>query len=72
MAMIGSLKETTTLRRPKTINLSAYLPFLDWLVHYRRDNLVGDLMAGLIVAIMLVPQGMAYAMPSPFFSQKGV
>jgi SulP family sulfate permease len=44
------------------MNLSTYLPFLDWLVHYRRNNLVGDLMAGLIVAIMLVPQGMAYAM----------
>ena len=61
MATIGSLKDTT-LRKPKITNLSVYLPFLDWLVHYRRDNLVGDLMAGLIVAIMLVPQGMAYAM----------
>ncbi|MEZ4717597.1 MAG: solute carrier family 26 protein [Caldilineaceae bacterium] len=42
--------------------LQRYLPFLDWLVHYRRSDLPGDLMAGLIVAIMLVPQGMAYAM----------
>ena len=42
--------------------LQHYLPFLDWLVHYRRSDLPGDLMAGLIVAIMLVPQGMAYAM----------
>jgi SulP family sulfate permease len=39
-----------------------YLPFLDWLVHYRRQDLVGDLLGGVIVAIMLVPQGMAYAM----------
>ncbi len=62
MATIGSLKGTTTFRKAKSVNLPTYLPFLDWLVHYRRENLVGDLMAGLIVAIMLVPQGMAYAM----------
>ena len=42
--------------------ITDYLPFLDWLVHYRRQDLVGDLMGGVIVAIMLVPQGMAYAM----------
>ena len=36
--------------------ITHYLPFLDWLVHYRRQNLVGDLLAGTIVAIMLVPQ----------------
>lgn len=42
--------------------LRRYLPFLDWLVRYDRANLVGDLMAGLVVAIMLVPQAMAYAM----------
>lgn len=39
-----------------------YLPFLDWLVHYRSADLAGDLLAGVIVAVMLVPQGMAYAM----------
>jgi hypothetical protein len=42
--------------------ITHYLPFLDWLVHYRREDLVGDLLGGVIVAIMLVPQGMAYAM----------
>jgi SulP family sulfate permease len=39
-----------------------YLPFLGWLMHYNRADLPGDLLAGVIVAIMLVPQGMAYAM----------
>ena len=34
----------------------------DWLRSYPRDALRGDLSAGLIVAVMLVPQGMAYAM----------
>ena len=42
--------------------ITHYLPFLDWLVNYRRQDLVGDLLGGGIVAIMLVPQGMAYAM----------
>ncbi len=46
----------------KRANLTHYLPFLEWLINYRRENFVGDLMAGVIVAIMLVPQGMAYAL----------
>ncbi|HMW54767.1 MAG TPA: SulP family inorganic anion transporter [Accumulibacter sp.] len=36
------------------------MPF--WLKHYRRELLAGDLAAGVIVALMLIPQGMAYAM----------
>lgn len=43
-------------------NLSRYLPFTDWLLHYRRENLVGDIIAGVVVAVMLIPQSMAYAM----------
>jgi len=37
-------------------------PAWDWLRHYRRNDLAGDLSAGAVVAVMLVPQGMAYAM----------
>lgn len=33
-----------------------------WLQSYRRDALAGDLVAGLIVTVMLVPQSLAYAM----------
>jgi len=33
-----------------------------WLRHYRRADLGADLLAGLTVAVMLVPQGMAYAL----------
>lgn len=43
-------------------HLSRYLPFLEWFLEYRSQHLIGDLMAGIIVAIMLVPQGMAYAL----------
>jgi len=42
--------------------LSRYVPILNWLPNYRREDLSGDLTAGAIVAVMLVPQGMAYAM----------
>ncbi|MHC4839703.1 MAG: SulP family inorganic anion transporter [Planctomycetota bacterium] len=46
----------------KTPWLARLLPFTNWLFHYDRKNFVGDLTAGIVVAIMLVPQGMAYAM----------
>ena len=35
---------------------------LHWLKHYRRALLPGDISAGLVVAMMMIPQGMAYAM----------
>lgn len=38
------------------------LPAADWISNYQKEDLRGDLSAGLIVAIMLIPQGMAYAM----------
>lgn len=42
--------------------LRKFIPAIDWLVNYKRKDLTGDLSAGFIVAIMLIPQGMAYAM----------
>jgi len=42
--------------------LTQLIPILDWGKGYQRDDLPSDLMAGLITAIMLVPQSMAYAM----------
>lgn len=44
------------------LRLQRFLPILDWLPGYNRQQLAGDGIAGLIVAIMLVPQGMAYAL----------
>ena len=37
------------------------LPFLEWLPGYRAPHLKADLFAGLTVALVLVPQSMAYA-----------
>jgi len=38
------------------------IPAIEWVRDYRSDLFKGDLSAGLIVSILLVPQGMAYAM----------
>lgn len=42
--------------------LERVVPAIGWLRTYRRSDLAGDLSAGVTVAVMLVPQGMAYAM----------
>ncbi|MEZ0481772.1 SulP family inorganic anion transporter [Planococcus sp. SSTMD024] len=42
--------------------LKKWIPALEWLGSYKKSDLSGDVNAGLIVAIMLIPQGMAYAM----------
>jgi len=39
-----------------------FIPILQWLPNYEKAHLSGDLSAGLTVGIMLIPQGMAYAM----------
>ncbi len=52
--------------------VSQYFPILSWLPAYRREDLVSDLLAGAIVAIMLVPQGMAYALLAGLPPQAGL
>ncbi len=42
--------------------LHRFIPATEWLPAYKRDNIRGDLSAGLTTAVMLIPQGMAYAM----------
>jgi sulfate permease, SulP family len=43
-------------------SLSRLFPPLQWARAYGRDDLRGDLQGGLTTAVMLIPQGMAYAM----------
>ncbi|MEN9230244.1 MAG: sulfate permease, partial [Thermostichus sp. DG02_5_bins_236] len=43
-----------------------------WLLHYQRENWPGDVIAGVIVAIMLVPQSMAYALLAGLPPQTGL
>ena len=42
--------------------MKKYFPILDWTKNYKKDWFKQDLNAGLTVGIMLIPQGMAYAM----------
>ncbi len=71
MAVLNPSEGSATVRQNHG-GLKRYLPFLDWLVHYRRSDLTGDMMAGVIVAIMLVPQGMAYALLAGLPPQTGL
>ncbi|RUA17973.1 MAG: sodium-independent anion transporter, partial [Flavobacteriia bacterium] len=42
--------------------IKRFFPFLSWMATYNKALLRGDIAAGITVGIMLVPQGMAYAM----------
>ncbi|HRK19329.1 MAG TPA: sulfate permease [Hyphomicrobiaceae bacterium] len=63
-AVLGRLQAIPALKRN--------LPILTWLGNYRRADFAGDLTAGIIVAIMLVPQSMAYAMLAGMPPQSGL
>lgn len=42
--------------------LKRYLPILEWLPGYDRHTLAGDVTAGLVVTLMIIPQALAYAL----------
>lgn len=44
------------------MNWKQYIPIAGWLPTYGKNELRGDLSAGLTVGVMLIPQGMAYSM----------
>lgn len=44
------------------MSLKQFIPALEWLPKYNNQQLKGDVVAGLTVGVMLIPQGMAYAM----------
>ncbi|HET8864316.1 MAG TPA: solute carrier family 26 protein [Gracilimonas sp.] len=43
-------------------SITKFIPILDWVRSYSGEDAKGDLNAGITVGIMLIPQGMAYAM----------
>ncbi len=45
-----------------TMQISNFIPAFGWVKNYHREWLKGDISAGLTVGVMLIPQGMAYAM----------
>ncbi|WP_067986417.1 SulP family inorganic anion transporter [Neptuniibacter pectenicola] len=52
--------------------LAEVFPLLGWLKHYQRQTFISDLVAGIIVAILLIPQGMAYAILAGLPPQYGL
>ena len=44
------------------MKLNAILPILDWLPKYKKQWFKGDFVAGITTGVMLIPQGIAYAM----------
>jgi len=44
------------------LKLSRYLPFLEWTKDYKKSWFTEDLLAGITIGIMVIPQGMAYAL----------
>ncbi|XP_035677634.1 sulfate transporter-like isoform X1 [Branchiostoma floridae] len=62
--VVQSLKKSCTCSKAKAKKfLFTILPILAWLPKYRiRENIVGDVVSGITVGIMRIPQGMAYAL----------
>lgn len=53
-------------------SFSRFLPIIDWLKTYTRQDFSDDLFAGIITAILLVPQGIAYAILAGLPPQLGL
>ncbi|MDY6941828.1 MAG: sulfate permease [Pseudomonadota bacterium] len=49
-----------------------WFPLIEQLQNYRREDWVSDLTAGVITAVLLIPQGMAYAMLAGLPPQTGL
>ena len=63
MNLSSSVKECSKTERPP-VSLSLLvkiLPFLGWFRGYRWDAFQRDALSGLTVALVLIPQSMAYA-----------
>ncbi|GME45235.1 sulfate permease II [Neofusicoccum parvum] len=58
-------KEYLSRFKPTTSGLLRYIrslfPFWSWIFHYNLQWLTGDVVAGLTVGFVVIPQGMAYA-----------
>lgn len=49
-----------------------FFPIVEWLKNYNKTDFNGDIFAGIITAILLVPQGIAYAMLAGLPPQLGL
>lgn len=60
------------ISRASFSQFSRFLPASVWMKNYTREDLNGDVFAGIITAILLVPQGIAYAMLAGLPPQLGL
>ena len=60
------------MAQPQRGRLARVLPILAWGKTYSREDLSGDLLAGIITAILLVPQGMAFGLLAGLPPQSGL
>ena len=59
-------------QRPVTTVLGKLFPFVEWIQCYTGRDFQSDLFAGVITAILLGPQGIAYAMLAGLPPQVGL
>ncbi|KAG6040487.1 hypothetical protein E4U41_000430 [Claviceps citrina] len=52
--------------------IKSLFPFLSWMGHYNRQWLAGDIVAGITIGAVVVPQGMAYALLAKLEPQYGL
>lgn len=52
--------------------MKQFFPFIEWSKQYRKKNLKNDFLAGATVGVLLIPQGMAYAMIAGLPPQYGL
>ncbi len=57
---------------PKPTLLTKFIPILDWLKHYSKQDFNSDIFTGIITAILFVPQGIAYAILAGLPAQVGL
>eukprot|EP01133_Synstelium_polycarpum_P008427 gene8427-9913_t len=55
------LANPIVLAKAMKTRLPRYVPILNWLRSYTRQDAIGDILSSITVAIMLVPQGLAYS-----------
>ncbi|KAL8388448.1 hypothetical protein RB595_009238 [Gaeumannomyces hyphopodioides] len=64
-SLVPTGKDTVTYTR-------SLFPFLDWIGHYNLQWLIGDLVAGITIGVVVIPQGMAYAILANLEPQFGL
>ena len=62
-----SAQTAATIRR-----LERLVPISAWIRRYSREDFSGDIVAGIVTAILLVPQGMAFALLAGLPPQAGI